>query len=96
MKASAVGVTWYRRGDYSQLLAIFEDAKELPATYDQWLGRAEHARKNLEHAGAFVVRAIIDPATFPEWCVANGHKIDAKARIEFATQALLLQCGGRN
>jgi|KBSMisStandDraft_5_1062788.scaffolds.fasta_scaffold355960_1 hypothetical protein len=96
MKISAVGVTWYRRDDYSQLLAIFEDAKELPATYDQWLASAEHARKDFEGAGAFVVRAIIDPDTFPEWCLANGHKINAKARIEFATQALLRQWGGRN
>jgi hypothetical protein len=78
-------MAWYRREDYDRLLSIFEDADKLPANYDKWLASAEKGLKHLKGQGIFTVKVIIDPDQFPGWCAANGHNVDAKARIRFAS-----------
>jgi hypothetical protein len=34
--------------------------------------------------GFLLVKAYIDPDTFPEWCRSHGMEMDAKARVNFA------------
>lgn len=83
MKATGGGVSWYRREDYPLLLKIFEDADKLPPAYDDWLAMAEKAIETIESTGLRAVRVIIDPYEFPTWCAANGHKVNAKARLAY-------------
>jgi hypothetical protein len=96
VKASAVGVAWYRREDYPRLLTIFDDADKLPRTYDECLVIAEKAFQSIEKAGAFAFKAIIDPDDFPKWCAANGYNVDAEARMEFANREATRQYRKRN
>ena len=69
---SAVGITWYRPETYRRCLAIFEDSSNLPDTYFEWLVRAEEWEKQSKREGLKVVRAEIDPVTFPGWCADHG------------------------
>jgi hypothetical protein len=41
--------------------------------------------KELNGRGIRAIKVIIDPATFPEWCRQNGHKLDAKARAVYGS-----------
>ena len=82
---SGFGMAWYRREDYDRLLSIFEDADNLPTTYDKWLASAEKGLKHLKGQGIFTVKVIIDPDQFPGWCSANGYKINSDARKRFAS-----------
>jgi hypothetical protein len=81
-----LGMPWYRREDWSALLIIFVDATKLPATYDKWLRRAEKAEREFERQGTIAERVYLDPIEFAGWCGARGLKIDAAARMNFATE----------
>jgi len=85
------GIAWYREDDYPRILEIMEDAKVLPATFKQWEQIAKQTESEGEMRGLTVVRAIIDPETFPDWCAARGLNVDAKARIRFANEFVLDQ-----
>lgn len=81
----AVGITWYTPETYARCLEIFEDAADQHDTFDAWLGTATKTEKDVRRQGLRVVRAEIDPDTFPAWCAANGFgKIDHEARTHFA------------
>lgn len=84
-KVRIVGISWFNEADYAAALAIMTDAV-LPPTYALWLQKAGRTERNLQADGYRVVRAIIDPHTFPGWCARNGFgtAINAKARTAFA------------
>lgn len=79
-----VGMSWYRKEDYKAIQRIMVDPHTLFDTYEEWLASAEKGEKSMRLQGCIVVRAYIDPLTFPDWCASNGHKVDAKARMAFA------------
>ena len=79
-----IALAWYQREDYPRILQIMKDASTLPQTYDRWLEK-ETARERLAmHSDKTVVKALINPETFPDWCRINGVKADAKGRMRFA------------
>jgi hypothetical protein len=86
-----LAMTWYRREDWQQLIAIFEDAHLLPPTYEQWLARAETGRRRYEKDGALVEKIYIDPKNFPAWCQKRSLKADAEARTQYANELLSLK-----
>jgi hypothetical protein len=86
MKIQALGIPWYRREDYARILAVMTDANLLPRTHEQWLRKAEDVERRCKGQGMTVVRAVIDPDTFPDWCRTRGLNVDAKARTEFANE----------
>lgn len=94
MKPTIVSIPWYARADYTRMLAIAEDADNFHPTYDDWLAQAEAARKDLERKGLRVFRAEIKPDDFARWCMAEGKKLDAKARIAFANLLLMKKIRG--
>lgn len=86
----AVGMVWYRSEDYSQILAIMEDAHRLPATFEQWRKKATAGESHRQRQGWTVVRAVIDPDAFPGWCRTRGLHVDAKARMRFSAEQAYL------
>jgi len=79
-----IALAWYQREDYPRILQIMKDASTMPQTYDRWLEK-ETARERLAvHSDKTVVKALINPETFPDWCRINGVKADAKGRMRFA------------
>jgi hypothetical protein len=84
MQSKIVGIAWYRPETYARLITMFEDGEKLHRTYEDWLVDAERARKSYEVAGIKVVCVDIDPDKFPKWCIENGHRLNAKARSDYA------------
>jgi hypothetical protein len=81
----AIGMAWYLERDYDALRALFTDGHKLPATFLQWQDQAEQVRKRYVREGYIIVKAHIDPTTFPAWCAANGRDVDASGRTKFAS-----------
>ena len=68
-------------------MRMFVDARDLPDSYGDWLKSAQKTVDALTFGGITIVKAYIDPVTFPQWCLANGFRMDADARLRFATEA---------
>ena len=84
-RLQAAGIPWYRREHYEKLLAVFEDATNLPRTFSDWLAKAEQIEQAMRQRGIRVVRVEIDPDRFPAWCTAHGLKVDANGRTRYAS-----------
>lgn len=82
----AVGIAWYRESDYPRILQIMDDAHTLSNTYRQWEKLAEKAERTAKAQNHVVVRAVIDPDTFPAWCTLRGLHVDSRARMAFANE----------
>jgi hypothetical protein len=91
---AALGMTWFYRQDYRRILEVMEDADKLPATYDNWLRKAEAAEREMKKRGHTVVRTMINPDEFVTWCRAQGLKTDAEARKQWANEAAYRQLRG--
>lgn len=85
-KVQALGMVWYERDDYAEVLRVMEDRHLLPPTFVQWRMSAEAGEKRYRREGLLVVRAPLDPKTFPEWCKGRGLNVDAQARTRFASE----------
>lgn len=79
-----IGLVWYREADYDRLKAMFIDGDKLPRSFLQWQDQAEQLRKRCVREGALVVKAYVDPDTFPAWCQAHGANLDSSGRNAFA------------
>jgi hypothetical protein len=79
-----MGIVWYLEQDYPAVLRLMADAHLLPRSFQQWQDKAQRAERDLRAQGITPVRAILDPAAFPEWCRRNGQQVDAKGRMAFA------------
>jgi len=85
MQVAATGIPWYRRADWSWIVAVMDDADRLPASYDAWLAKAEQVIQNVEREGGIAVKAHLDPDAFPAWCRERGLNVDARARMQYAS-----------
>lgn len=84
---SIIGMAWYRAEDYDAILRIMSDSHQFPDRFDVWLAKAEAFEKDGASHGYVVVRAVIDPKTFPNWCKSCNLNVDAEARTYFANLA---------
>ena len=79
-----IGIAWYLQQDYPAILNIMADADLLPASFEKWQYQVHRLERDIRASGKVVVRAVIDPATFPEWCRSRDLNVDSKARRAFA------------
>jgi hypothetical protein len=84
MKIAALGMSWYARENYDRIKAISDDPEKFPDTFDAWHQLAQAGFDKFTRQGHLVVKADIDPETFPEWCRQHGHRVDAEGRMAFA------------
>lgn len=75
-----ISMAWYRREDYNTIISIMSDSHHMHHSFDVWLADAEQGERKLKSEGYTVVRAFIDPKTFPKWCSASRMDINSKAR----------------
>jgi hypothetical protein len=85
-RPNAIGIPWCREEDYGAFVAIFEDANNLPITWDEFIQRAQASEDHYKLQGYIVERVYIDLQTFPDWCRRQGYRIDAQARARFAAR----------
>jgi hypothetical protein len=95
----AIGICWYEEADYERLKAIFVDGAQLPRTFQEWQQKAEQLRQSRIAQGEVVVKAYIDPDSFPSWCAARGLDVNASSRMHYANtvaheHALKIQANG--
>jgi hypothetical protein len=83
----ALALPWYARGDYSDLLELFCDPENLPATYDAWLERAHEIERQLNDDGFGVAKVRIQPLPFAVRCNAENIPVDQSARLTFVNSA---------
>ena len=84
----AVGAYWVDEADYPAALQVFEDGNKLPRNWDEWRKIAEEMEKGLKAYGHPVMRVRIDPATFADWCAANGTTPGRQGRKMFVAAAV--------
>lgn len=84
LSVTILGMVWYKPEHYDAVLRVMADSHKLPRTFHEWRMQAESHEKQFRRGGKIVVRAFIDPETFPDWCLARGLNIDAQARNRFA------------
>jgi len=77
-------MTWYTRENYDRVKAICDDPETFPDTFNAWHQLAKAGFDRYSASGHFVVKAHIDPETFPSWCRENGYKVNADGRKAFA------------
>jgi hypothetical protein len=80
-----IGIAWYVSEKYDAVRRVMADGHQLPDSFDVWRTKAEHREKELRGLGQVVVRAVIDPETFPDWCRSRGLNVDSQARMLFAS-----------
>lgn len=85
LPVQATGIAWYLEADYDEIRRICTDGDQLPRSFLQWQDKAEQVRKREIREGKIVVKAHIDPKTFPGWCNANGCNVDADGRMKLAS-----------
>ena len=82
-----VALQWYHSGEYPTLLKLFSDPHLMPATYAEWLERAEAIELQFQKAGFAVARIWIRPGPFAAWCKERDVSPDQRARLTFANEA---------
>jgi hypothetical protein len=92
----AVGVYWIREEDYPAVRAMFSDGHKMPPVFGDWLRMAVEMENGLKAYGHPVLRVTIDPATFPDWCIAHGTTPDSHGRKRFVTAAVTERYGDQN
>jgi len=91
MQVQAMGFVWYRKEDFQRCKAMFVDGSKIADTYDEWLAAAQSGYDKLARQGVRLVKAYIDPDTFPEWCRAHNETLDAKGRTAYANECAYLE-----
>ena len=83
----AVGVIWYKnKEDFIKARAIFTDAFLLPDTYEEFLTGFAEIESRVKASGKIMVKAELNPATFPGWCKERSLNVDANGRIAWANE----------
>ena len=86
MKVTVTGIAWYRGESYARLKVMFQDGERLPDNFDEWLETTQRVYDTRTAKGICVVKAHIDPRTFPGWCRARGYAMDTPARMAYAQE----------
>lgn len=92
----AVGVYWIKEEDYPALLKVFDDGDRLPRSFGEWLKMAEEMERGLKAYGHPVMRVIINPGTFPDWCAAHGTTPGREGRKRFVADAVTERYGDQS
>lgn len=86
MRVRVLGMVWYRQEDFDRLKAMFSDGSKIGPTFDDWLDSAQKGYEKLTADGNVVVKAYIDPESFPQWCAEHGKELDARGRSAYANE----------
>ena len=81
-----VVILWCREEDYDALLAILEDADDLPKSWKHFAARMEMAEKAHQDSGKVVARININPRLFANWCAIHGKRITTETAYKFAAE----------
>ena len=76
---------WFRRDDYETMSRLVLHAPDLMVhTFDEWELRANKEVARLEGLGFHVVKVIVHPNEFIDWCEASKERHDFLSLTAFA------------
>ncbi|MEW6489721.1 MAG: hypothetical protein AB1578_17655 [Thermodesulfobacteriota bacterium] len=85
-----MGVAWFRDEDtYRRARSVFVDPENLPARFEDWQALVARQCELIRESGTRVLRADIDPETFPSWCASRGLFPNSEGRLAFVKYAEL-------
>jgi hypothetical protein len=85
-----IGIIWFKdQLAYRRALDIFTDAKNMPATFENWKTLIKRELEEIKHAGNIALRADFDPETFLGFCNSRGFQANSQARAAFAEHIVL-------
>ncbi len=91
-----IGLAWYAPEHYDAIRRVMADGDNLPDTFVEWRLKATGYEEAMQREGKTVVRVLIDPESFTDWCRAKGLNVDAKARMLYAAFIAKLQQDSRD
>ena len=88
LMARQIVLPWFRRDDYETMCRLVPDAPDLMshAPFEEWELQANKEVARLEGLGFHVVKAIVEPTKFVEWCKASKERHDYLSLTGFAMQ----------
>ncbi len=90
-----VGLAWFRRDEWPQLLASAADREKLEDTYDEWLGEARKLLLDMATRGIAIEKVDVGIDELSAWCRHENRPLDGDARASFASYKLLKSKPGK-
>ncbi len=78
---NVVGIAWYQREDYPELLALFIDRVKLPSTWEGWRVSFYESWRLAVQLKTTPVLVTLRPVEFATWCQAKRLAPDGRTRI---------------
>jgi hypothetical protein len=82
------GIAWFRPEQWSRLLEISEDRKDLEETFAEWESLAEEKLRDLRAQGLDAEKITIDVEELLVWCKSRGLSVNASARSQYVAERL--------
>lgn len=79
-----LGMAWYEEQDFQEIKRLMADGHTLHTTYGDWLRSASTLERRFLNEGKHVVRAVIKPTEFKQWCQERRLNLDSNARTAFS------------
>lgn len=67
-----VPMAWYEPEEYSRFLEIMGHPDGQTRSFERWHEVAKSEERSLKRSGCFVVRVVIHPDEFADWCAVQG------------------------
>jgi len=83
-----VGVAWYRKDQWDQLLSLSEDRASLEDTFGEWLIDARLTMLRLRREGLDVRQVDVDVNDLANWCKEQGVHVTASTRAGYVAEKL--------
>lgn len=88
---------WCRdEATFLRLKQIITDPERWPATYAEWLQRANEHFAETKKRGLVTTKINVDPDAFVAWCQINSRVADVRSRSLYATEELAKRCNRDN
>ncbi|MDO8690451.1 MAG: hypothetical protein Q7R39_10665 [Dehalococcoidia bacterium] len=83
-----VGVAWYRKDQWEELLRLSEDRASLEDSFGEWLIDARLTLLRLRREGLDVRQVEVDVNDLASWCKEEGVHITASSRAGYVAYKL--------
>jgi hypothetical protein len=80
-----IAIAWFDETQWLKLKEVADDARELDASYDQWLAGVKKLERQLHDQGMHAHRIMLDVDALAKWCTARKRPLNGEARADYAT-----------
>jgi hypothetical protein len=88
-------VAWFEPESHARMLDIMVKPHDIPWQYERWREQAENKERISKRRGFLVVRLVVNPEAFLDWCAVNACEPNGKALEVYLFQRAVGQEGMR-